>query len=99
MNSIVGYKCFKLFGLLHKTDITTKTKNKSVSFKAKNFISYDKPVIYFYDDPKSRQSIINRYIYSNETIYPQDRGKLQLLNYYFGGDMTAVMFQQIREFR
>ena len=84
---------------IDKTSIAKNAVNKSVSFKQNNFNSYSKPVIYFYDDPKARQSIIYRYIYSTGKISPEERGGMQLLNSYVGGDMTSVMFQQIREFR
>ena len=69
------------------------------AFELTDFQTYDKPVIYFFNNPKSRQSIIKGYLTTPEKVSVEEREKLRLLNYYFGTDMTSVMFQQIREFR
>ena len=80
--------------------IDTKSISKpSVSYSDPNYIVYDKPIIYFYNHKDSRQSIIKGYFTTCEELSIADRPKMRLLNHYLGGDMTSVMFQQIREFR
>lgn len=60
---------------------------------------YDKPVVYFYDDPKVSQSIIYSYILGGVTSDDKKRSASKLLTSYFGRDMSSLMFQEIREFR
>ena len=60
---------------------------------------YAEPTIYFYHVPKSRQS----YVVSYDAIRPlptfEERAKLSLWGEYFGGGMSSVLFQHVREFR
>ena len=62
-------------------------------------MSYDKPVIYFLDMPKTTQSIIYSYIPVDALESLDKRYDAQLFTHYMGGGMTSVMFQEIREFR
>ena len=78
---------------------TKKGEKESEAFPAKKFSVYNEPVIYFFDDPDTRQSIISAYVMTDKPVTRDERSSLQLLNFYFGGDMTSVLFQQIREFR
>lgn len=60
---------------------------------------YGKPVIYFLDMPDLSQSIVHGYVRGEA---PQDasvRYASKLFAGYFGGDMSSLMFQEIREFR
>ena len=83
-----------------KSDLHIPTATlPGVAYEGKEIRVYNKPNVYFFDDPKSRQSIIYGYFVTDEVITSEERSRMQLLNYYFGGDMTSVMFQQIREFR
>ena len=61
--------------------------------------TYDKPKVYFYDMPKSRQAIIFGYTPTENIIKDEDKVKGDIFNFYFGGDMTSLMFQEVREFR
>ena len=60
---------------------------------------YTEPMVYFYNVPKSRQN----YVISFDAISPlstaDDRAKLSLFGEYFGGSMSSVLFQNVREFR
>ena len=60
---------------------------------------YDKPVIFVLDNPKAKQSIIYSYTFCPTVIDPNFVSASRLFNNYFGGDMSSVMFQEIREFR
>ena len=60
---------------------------------------YSEPTVYFYNVPKSRQN----YVVSYDAISPlptvDERAKLSLFDEYFGGSMSSVLFQNVREFR
>ena len=60
---------------------------------------YDEPLVLLYDMPKSRQTLFATY----ESIKPlptiEERVPLQLFSDYFGGGMSSILFQEVREFR
>lgn len=60
---------------------------------------YNKPKVYFFDDPKVAQSIVYGYVLGGVTSADKYRNTSKLLTNYFGGDMSSIMFQEIREFR
>jgi len=60
---------------------------------------YKEQTVYFIDDPKSSQSIIGGYIRGGVNKNSSERYQSALFNSYFGGSMSSVLFQQIREFR
>lgn len=60
---------------------------------------YNKPTVYFFDDPKVAQSIVYGYVLGGITSGDKYRNTSRLLSSYFGGDMSSLMFQEIREFR
>ena len=62
-------------------------------------LSYDKPLVYFLDMPKSTQSIIYSYVAVDALENLDERFDAMLYSYYMGGGMFSVMFQEIREFR
>lgn len=66
---------------------------------SRNVKQYTEPVVYLYDLPKSRQTLFATY----ESIKPLstigERVPLQLFSEYFGGGMSSIMFQEVREFR
>ncbi|WP_321424153.1 insulinase family protein [uncultured Bacteroides sp.] len=61
--------------------------------------TYTKPTVYFIDDSKSSQSIVAGYIQGGVSEDVSSRYKSVLFNNYFGGSMSSIVFQQIREFR
>ncbi len=60
---------------------------------------YSEPTVFFYDVPKSRQN----YVVSYDGIRPlptrEERTVFNLWEEYFGGGMSSILFQNIREFR
>jgi predicted Zn-dependent peptidase len=61
--------------------------------------TYQKPTVYIYDMPKARQNIIGTYQSIDALTHVRNRAELQLWGNYFGGGMSSLMFQDIREFR
>ena len=61
--------------------------------------TYTKPTVYFIDAPKSSQSIVAGYIQGGVNNDDSSRYASALFNNYFGGSMSSIVFQQIREFR
>jgi len=76
-----------------------------ISQKADKFIDlplqrYEKPVVFVIDNPKAKQSIIYGYTFTPTTLDKNFMNESRLFNTYFGGgDMSTIMFQEIREFR
>lgn len=60
---------------------------------------YDKPTVYFMDMPTASQSIVYCYAKGEVTDDAWSRHAARLFSVYFGGDMSSLMFQEIREFR
>ena len=60
---------------------------------------YDKPTVYFMDMPTASQSIVYGYAKGEGTDDAWSRHAARLFSVYFGGDMSSLMFQEIREFR
>lgn len=61
--------------------------------------TYDKPLVYLFDMPDVSQSIVCSYM---KGCVQKDRSAAhlaELFTGYFGGDMSSLMFQEIREFR
>ena len=73
------------------------TKPKADTFRPLQ--QYSEPIVFFYDVPKSRQN----YVVSYDAISPlptaNERATMKLWDEYFGGGMSSVLFQNIREFR
>ncbi len=61
--------------------------------------SVEEPVVYFIDIPKAAQSIIYGYAPGGINSNMASRHAGALFNNYFGGSMSSLIFQQIREFR
>lgn len=59
----------------------------------------EKPVIYVYDMPKARQNIIGTYTPLPQAPTWDERAAATTWGNYFGGGMSSLMFQEIREFR
>ena len=60
---------------------------------------YDKPTIYLMEMKEMTQSVIYAYMYLEPLSGLRDFHLARLFNSYFGGDMSSLMFQEIREFR
>ena len=61
--------------------------------------TYAEPVVYVYNMPSARQTLLCTYQGLKAMPSDADRAKLDLFSEYFGGGMSSVMFQEIREFR
>ena len=57
------------------------------------------PMVYLFDMPSSRQTIVGAYLPLADVTSDRDRARLQMWGEYFGGDMSSVLFQEVREFR
>ena len=60
---------------------------------------YDEPCVFFLNKADVSQSIVYAYIKGNAVNDPETRCASKLFSGYFGGDMSSLMFQEIREFR
>ena len=57
------------------------------------------PTVYVFDLPKSRQTILGVYRPLTGVVSDRDKACLQMWGEYFGGGMSSVLFQEVREFR
>ena len=55
--------------------------------------------VYVFDLPKSRQTIIGLYRPLANVVSDRDKACLEMWGEYFGGGMSSVLFQEVREFR
>ena len=82
-----------------RRQLDTDKPSKAAEWKHIANRQYDKPTVFFYDLPGSRQMQLTTY----QTFAPQQTGAqkatLKLLGEYFGGGMFSLMFQEVREFR
>ena len=60
---------------------------------------YDRPTVFFIDMPDMAQSIVYGYVKGDPVDDKASRHASRLFSVYFGGDMSSLMFQEIREFR
>ena len=57
------------------------------------------PTVYIFDMPKSRQTILGLYRPLTDVTTNRDKACLEMWGEYFGGGMSSVLFQEVREFR
>ena len=57
------------------------------------------PTVYVFDMPKSRQTIVGLYRPLADVASDRDKACLKAWGEYFGGGMSSVLFQEVREFR
>ena len=57
------------------------------------------PTVYVFDMPKSRQTIVGLYRPLAGVVNDRDKACLEMWGEYFGGGMSSVLFQEVREFR
>lgn len=55
--------------------------------------------VYVFDLPKSRQTVIGVYRPLANVVSDRDKACLEMWGEYFGGGMSSVLFQEVREFR
>lgn len=55
--------------------------------------------IYLFDNPDARQTVVGAYIALKAMPTARQRAVFSLWDEYFGGGMSSVLFQEIREFR
>ncbi|WP_085536206.1 M16 family metallopeptidase [Massilibacteroides vaginae] len=72
---------------------------ESASPYYRSLITYDEPRVYFYNMPDASQSIVYAYVPGEAQGEFRKRHSGKLFGGYFGGDMSSLMFQEIREFR
>ena len=60
---------------------------------------YDRQTVFFIDMPDMAQSIVYGYVKGDPVDDKASRHASRLFSVYFGGDMSSLMFQEIREFR
>lgn len=60
---------------------------------------YDRPTVFIIDMPDMAQSIVYGYVKGDPVDDKASRHASRLFSVYFGGDMSSLMFQEIREFR
>ena len=65
----------------------------------RELISYDKSLVFFYDMRDVSQNILYSYQVGMPLPYLDDRAAARLFSEYFGGGMSSLIFQEIREFR
>ncbi|NLZ94761.1 MAG: insulinase family protein, partial [Bacteroidales bacterium] len=61
--------------------------------------NYSKTKVFFFNDSKATQSIVQAYLLGPEQRALEANFLPQLFNAYFGSGMNSLMFQEIREFR
>ncbi len=57
------------------------------------------PTVYVFNMPKSRQTIVGLYRPLQGVVSERDKACLAFWGEYFGGGMSSVLFQEVREFR
>ena len=62
-------------------------------------VVYDKPLVFFYDMHDVSQNILYSYQVGTPLSSQNDRVTARLFSEYFGGGMSSLIFQEIREFR
>ena len=60
---------------------------------------YTEPIVYVYDMPDSRQTLIGTFCSIKPSLTDKEEAQLRLWSQYMGGGMSSLLFQEIREFR
>ena len=60
---------------------------------------YAEPTVFFFNVPKSRQNYVVSYDVIGALPTAEQRAKLKVFDEYFGGGMSSILFQNVREFR
>ena len=79
--------------------LPVEKSTKAYVYYSNPFVGYNEPVVYVYDMPKARQTIFFTYEQLQPLPSKEQRVPLKLFGEYFGGGMSSVLFQEVREFR
>lgn len=99
---------FYYCGTLQDTQVTGKIKNyiavdqitvSSASPVYRLVKLYEEPTIFLYNMPDARQSIVYSLVSGDPVEDTYSRHIARLFSGYFGGDMSSLIFQEIREYR
>ena len=60
---------------------------------------YAEPTVFFFHVPKSRQNFVISYDALGSLPTADQRARLKVFDEYFGGNMSSILFQNVREFR
>ena len=107
-NSIYGSACDIVYSgtlnsheveaVVRKTFPVERSKAAFVDYSSE-LIGYDRPTVYVYDMPKTRQTLFFTYDQLKALPSKGARVPVYLFDEYFGGGMSSVLFQEVREFR
>ena len=75
------------------------TGNQENALQEKVLNTPQERTVYVFDLPKSRQTVIGLYRPLTGVTSDRDQACLNLWGEYFGGGMSSVLFQEVREFR
>ena len=89
----------KVIGTIRRHIPLERTTVASNSPYYRELKQYDRPTVFFIDMPDMAQSIVYGYVKGDPVDDKASRHASQLFSVYFGGDMSSLMFQEIREFR
>ena len=78
---------------------TNRVIEKSVNPTFRDGLTYSNAKVFFFNDPKATQSIVQAYLLGPTQREVEARFISNLFNTYFGSGMSSLMFQEIREFR
>jgi predicted Zn-dependent peptidase len=78
--------------------VETITKDSHIPYW-RDPIIYDRPLVFFYDMDDVSQNIVYCYQTGVPLLTPEERCTARLFSEYFGGGMSSLLFQEIREFR
>ena len=89
----------KVIGMIRQHLPLERTTIASNSPYYRELKQYDRPTVFFIDMPDMAQSIVYGYVKGDPVDDKASRHASRLFSVYFGGDMSSLMFQEIREFR
>ena len=89
----------KVIGTIRQHLPLERTTGASNSPYYRELKQYDRPTVFFIDMPDMAQSIVYGYVKGDPVDDKASRHASRLFSVYFGGDMSSLMFQEIREFR
>lgn len=89
----------KVIGTIRQHLPLERTTVASNSPSYRELKQYDRPTVFFIDMPDMAQSIVYGYVKGDPVDDKASRHASRLFSVYFGGDMSSLMFQEIREFR
>ena len=89
----------KVIGTIRQHIPLERTTVASNSPYYRELKQYNRPTVFFIDMPDMTQSIVYSYVKGDPVDDKASRHASRLFSVYFGGDMSSLMFQEIREFR